>query len=92
MQIAMRAFIIAAVMVFGVSTSAFADIKAYNAAVQRGDIAAAATEAEAVWQTLDKTKPNTVVIARDFAFTAMRAGRTAAALVFARWLVTEAPA
>ncbi len=71
---------------------ASAHIKGYNAAVLRGDFAAAAKEAEAAWATLDKSRPDAVLTAREFAWTAMLVGQRDQARTYAKWLVEEAPA
>jgi TonB family protein len=54
---------------------AFADLKTYNAAVLRADFASAANEAKATWPTLDKSRADIFVIAREFGWTAMVADR-----------------
>jgi len=55
------------------ASPARADIKAYNAAVLKGDFTAAASEAAATWPTLDKARPDIFVIGREFGWTAMLA-------------------
>jgi hypothetical protein len=59
--------------VLAIAMPAFADIKAYNAAVLRGDFLAASNEAEAIWPSFDKTRPDIFVIGREFAWTGMLA-------------------
>jgi len=66
---------------------AFADIKAYNAAVKAGDYKTAATEAEAIWQTWDKQSADTALIAREFGFAALVSGRNELAQTFGSFLV-----
>ena len=70
-------------------TPASAGIREYNAAVKAGDYAMAAAEAESIWAVLDKTLPEAVATAREFAWTSMLAGEPAKAMVYARWLVEE---
>ena len=65
---------------------AFADIKAYNAAVKAGDYKAAAAEAKSVWATFDKTSPDTAGVAREFGFSSYVAGDYAAAHDFGQFL------
>jgi TonB family protein len=66
---------------------AFADIKAYNAAVKAGDYKTAAAEAEAIWQTWDKQSPDTALMAREFGFAALVSGRNELAQTFGSFLV-----
>jgi TonB family protein len=73
------------------ATPALADVKAYNQAVSKGDFAAAIGFAEELWPAFDKTLPDTAVIAREFAFTGMRAKQPEKAQAFARWLTAEGP-
>ena len=68
---------------------ASAGIRAYNAAVNAGDYATAAAEAESIWSKFDKTLPETVATAREFAWTSMLADQPAKAQIYARWLVEE---
>jgi hypothetical protein len=69
----LRAAAIALCAMLGLAAPAFADLKAYNAAVLKGDFPAAATEAASTWPTLDKTRPDIFVIAREFGWTGMLA-------------------
>ena len=66
---------------------AHADIRAFNAAVQSGDYAAAIAEADATWPSLDQS--NAAVAAREFAWVAMLAGQPERALPYARFLVEQ---
>jgi hypothetical protein len=72
--------------------AAFADIKTFNAAVTAGDYKAAAAAAADTWPTLDKTRPNAPIIAREFAYISMLAGSPEIAQPMARWLVEEGAA
>jgi TonB family protein len=83
--------VIALGLLVGAALPAAADIKAYNAAIARGDLASAALEAEGIWPTYDKAKSDAVIVAREFAFTSMRARQPAKAAVYAKWLVQDAP-
>jgi hypothetical protein len=65
------AFVFCAML--GLAAPAFADLKAYNAAVLRGDFPTAASEAASTWPTLEKTRPDIFVIAREFGWTGMLA-------------------
>ncbi len=66
---------------------AHADIRAFNAAVQSGDYAAALAEADATWSTLDQS--NVAIAAREFAWVAMLAGEPRRALAYTRFLVEQ---
>jgi TonB family protein len=63
---------------------AFADIKAFNAAVAKGDFKAAATAAADTWPTLDKARPDIDTIAREFGFASFMAADYGAAQRFAQ--------
>ncbi len=65
---------------------AFADIRAFNAAVKAGDYRKAATEAKASWKEWDRADPDTAVVAREFGFASYMAGDFAAAREFGRFL------
>ena len=62
--------------------SAFADIRSFNAAVLARDYKKAAAEAATTWPTLDKSRADIAVIAREFGFAAYVAGDFAAAKTF----------
>jgi hypothetical protein len=68
---------------------AFADVKAYNAAVKAGDYKTAAAEAETIWQTWDKQSPDTALMAREFGFAALVSGRNDLAQTFGAFLVQQ---
>jgi hypothetical protein len=70
--------------------TASADIRAFNAAVGRKDYAEAAAEAERTWPTLDKTRTDIAVIAREFATMAMLARQPQKAKIYASFLVNGA--
>jgi TonB family protein len=61
---------------------AFADIKSFNVAMKAKDYAKAAAEAAATWPTLDKSREDLAVIAREFGFAAYLSGDFAAARMF----------
>jgi len=61
-------------VVSAMAAPAAADIAAYNAAMQRGDMPAAWSAAKEVWATWDRTKPVTPIIAREFGFAALMSG------------------
>src|SRR5689334_24181109 len=66
---------------------AFADMKAFNAAVKVGDYKAAAAAARETWPTLDSNNPDIAVIAREFAWAAMRGGDAENARIYSGYLV-----
>lgn len=68
---------------------ASADIGAYNAAVKAGDYKKAAAEAAATWPTLDQSRADIALIAREFGFVSFVAGDFAAAQTFAQTAVTK---
>jgi TonB family protein len=68
---------------------AFADIKAFNAAVKAGDYKTAAAEAETIWKTWDKSSPDTALMAREFGFAALVSGRNDLAQTFGKFLVEQ---
>jgi TonB family protein len=92
-MITMRAKFTAACAAIAIGMSAAppaaAGIREYNAAVTAGDYDTAATEAEAIWTTYDKTQANTAVIAREFAWTSMLADEPEKARVYASFLVQD---
>jgi hypothetical protein len=69
------------------TSPAEADIAAFNAAVKANDYAKATAEAAATWPTLDKSRDDIGVIAREFGFAALVAGNYAAAQSFAGFAV-----
>lgn len=77
----------AVILVLGLAMPAVAGIREYNAAVAAGDYDTAATEAAAIWSTYDKTRADTAVIAREFAWTSMLADEPEKARVYASFLV-----
>ena len=70
-----------------IAAPAHADIRAFNAAVQSGDYAAALAEADATWPSLDQG--NAAIAAREFAWIAMLAGEPRRALPYSRFLVEQ---
>jgi TonB family protein len=70
---------------------AAADIKAFNEKVSARDFKAAAAEAAATWPTLDKTRKDIAIIAREFGFAAYMAGDYVAARTFAEFAVANEP-
>lgn len=64
------------------SGSSFADIKAFNGAMVARDYKKAAAEAAATWPTLDQTRDDIAVIAREFGFAAYLAGDFATARMY----------
>lgn len=63
---------------------ASADIKTFNGHVTAGNYKAAAAEAAATWPTLDKSRKDIALIAREFGFAAFVAKDFAAARTFAQ--------
>src|SRR5689334_1369714 len=64
---------------------ASADIKTFNEKVGARDFKAAAAEAAATWPTLDKSRKDIAIIAREFGFAAYMAGDFSAARTFAEF-------
>ena len=79
----------AAILVPCLAPAAFADIKAFNAAVKAGDYKTAATEAEVIWKSWDTTDPQTALMAREFGFAALVSGRNDLAQGFGKFLVEK---
>ncbi len=71
------------------SAPAAADIKSFNTAMQAGNFKLAASEAAATWPTLDKTRDDLPIIAREFGFAAYMSGDFAAARTFATEALKE---
>lgn len=69
--------------------TAAADLKSFNAAVKSGDYRAAAAAAEDTWKTWDRADPDTALLAREFGFASLIAGRDDLALQFGRFLFEE---
>jgi len=72
-----------------IATPAFADVKAFNAAVKAGDYKTAAAEAETTWKTWDTSSGQTALLAREFGFAALIAGRNDLARQFGQFLVEK---
>jgi hypothetical protein len=68
-----------------IALPASADIKSFNAAVGAGDFKKAAAEAAATWPTLDKSRTDIALIAREFGFVAYLAKDYAAAKTYAEF-------
>jgi TonB family protein len=71
---------------------ASADIKTFNEKVVAKDFKAAAAEASTTWPTLDKSRRDISIIAREFGFAAYMAGDYTAARTFAEFAVANEPA
>lgn len=71
------------------TAAAHAGIREYNEAVQANDYKRASAEAVQIWATYDKTRSDTAVIAREFAWIAINAGEDDTARVYAEYLVTN---
>lgn len=61
--------------ILALAPAAHADLKAYNAAVTRGDFAAASNEIAVTWAGLDRARDDIFVIGREFGWTAMLADK-----------------
>jgi TonB family protein len=81
------AFVVCAALAF--AAPAQADIKAFNAAVAKGDYKAAAAEAEVIWGAWNKTSSQTAIVAREFGFAAYMSGRYDLAKQFGQFLVEQ---
>src|SRR5690349_21822301 len=57
------------------TSSAVAQLSAYNDAARKGDLKTAAAEAAKVWPGYDKQKPSATILAREFAWSAMMGDR-----------------
>jgi TonB family protein len=68
---------------------AFADIKAFNAAVTAGDFKKAAAEAASTWPTLDKSRGDIGLIAREFGFVSYVAKEYAAAKTYGEFAAAQ---
>jgi TonB family protein len=64
---------------------AFADIKSFNTAVNAGEFKKAAAEAASTWPTLDKSRADIGLIAREFGFVSYVAKDYAAAKTYAEF-------
>jgi TonB family protein len=71
---------------------AFGDIKSFNAAVTAGDYGKAAAEASSTWPTLDKSRSDIALIAREFGFISYVAKDYTAARTYAEFAVSKTAA
>ena len=78
-RVKLRKIATAAVVAVLMCGTAWADIRAFNAAMQVKDYKQATAEAASTWASLDKTRPDLAVIAREFGMAAYLAGDYAAA-------------
>jgi hypothetical protein len=72
-----------------IALPAFGDIKSFNAAVTAGDFKKAAAEAASTWPTLDKSRKDIGLIAREFGFVAYVAKDYAAAKTYAEFAAAQ---
>lgn len=79
MKTGLRGLSLALAVAFLSSVPAVADIKSFNAAMKDRDYARATAAAASAWQTLDKSRDDVGIIAREFSFAAYLAGDYAAA-------------
>ena len=84
-----RAFAAACSLALAYTPAASADVKGFNAAMKKGDIQTAAIEAASTWTTWDKADPDTALLAREFGFVSLLAGKNAEAEMFGKFLVEE---
>lgn len=68
---------------------AFGDIKSFNAAVTARDFKKATSEAATTWPTLDKSREDITLIAREFGFIAFVAGDYEAAKTYAEFAASK---
>jgi hypothetical protein len=80
-----------AALALGLGAPAWADIRAFNEAVEAGDYGGAVLAAAETWPAVDRSSPDAAGIAREFGWIAMLAEEPSAALVYARFLVEEGP-
>lgn len=71
-----------------VAASAFADLPAFNRAVQQSDFQAAAKAASSTWGTIDRKRPEIAIIVREFAWMAMLANRPVDANTYTTFLTS----
>jgi TonB family protein len=89
----MKRLLSSAIIALGfLAAPAFADIKAFNAAVQKGDYKTAAAEAKTIWPTWNKADPDTATVAREFGFISYAAGDYAAARDYGQFLKDQGAA
>jgi len=72
-------------MALALGIPASADIRAFNEKVKVQDYKGAAAEAAATWPTLDKSRKDIALIAREFGFSTYMAGDFAGAQTFAKF-------
>jgi TonB family protein len=75
-----------------IAGTAAADIKSFNAAMKAKDYKAAAAEAATTWPTLDKSRKDLAVIAREFGFAAYLSGDFAGAKIYGEAALTASRA
>ncbi len=83
-KLSTRGRLAACIAALALSVPASADIKTFNGHVQAGNFKAAAAEAAATWPTLDKSRKDIALIAREFGFAAFVAQDFTAARTFAQ--------
>ncbi len=76
------------VATLAVVASAYADLPAFNRAVQQSDFQAAAKAACSTWGTIDRKRPEIAIIAREFAWMAMLANRPVDANTYTTFLTS----
>lgn len=79
----LRRLLVVGVAMVAMTGTAASDIRSFNAAMQAKDYKTAAAEAAATWPTLDKSRGDLAIIAREFGFAAFMAGDYEAARTFA---------
>ncbi|RYE01209.1 MAG: hypothetical protein EOP61_11890 [Sphingomonadales bacterium] len=89
---AFRRILACAALLAAAVAPAQADIRSFNAAVQKGDYRAAVVAANETWPLLDHAGPDAVSVAREFGWVAMLAGQPNVALVYANFLVEQGAA
>jgi hypothetical protein len=80
-----------AIALQGLAAPASADIAAFNAAVKAGDFQKATAEAAATWPTLDKSRDDIALIAREFGFISYVAKEYAATKTYAEFAAAQKP-
>jgi len=88
----LRWLALALAMLFATVLPASADIKSFNAAMGARDYKVAAAAAASVWPTLDPSRDDYAIIAREFGFAAYLAGDFAAAKTYGEAAVTASEA
>jgi TonB family protein len=81
-MVGVKRLAVAAAVLTALCLPALADIRSFNAAMEKRDYKAAASAAASAWPGLDKSRADIAIIAREFGFAAYVAGDFAAARTY----------